>query len=130
MVARPIFEDQMPYSHFFKGISLADVEEFVSVGHLFGYFFLHKFFLVEMLLFGLVLFLHFLHPLGIELIEIGQIFEIDLSLEGRLLYLLTLIVLDLLLLAFLLFDLLGIQEFDEVVKIVLHLNFNSIIKII
>lgn len=83
-----------------------------------------------MLLFGLVLFLHFLHPLGIELIEIGQIFEIDLSLEGRLLYLLTLIVLDLLLLAFLLFDLLGIQEFDEVVKIVLHLNFNSIIKII
>ena len=129
MTASPIFEDQEADIDLVDNITPSDVDQLVRCCHFLLYFFLHQLLLFQMLLLGLILLLHLLHPLGIELVKIGQILKM-IHLFGRqltqrlpsvlLLFLLLLFLLLLLLLA----NVLSIEQLNQVIKVIqLHFKF-------
>jgi hypothetical protein len=75
VAARPILEDEVADAYLLIQLaSLADVQQFIIL-RLLLQFVLQFFLLVQVLLLGLVLPLHLLHPSSVQFVKIGKLLQ-------------------------------------------------------
>ena len=81
MISRPVLEDKVANSYLLYCISFANIGEKIVAIHVLLQFLFQLLLLVEILLLGLILFLHFLQSLRVYCIKIRKIFNLCLLLS-------------------------------------------------